>query len=65
MGQVIISKQINHTEGSPTEAIQPDKHLANGIYQLEVTQPDRTTIHINVALLTPAEFLKSYRAYTF
>jgi hypothetical protein len=48
MGQVIISKQINHTAGSSTETIQLDKYTPHCIYQLEVTQPDGKKIDANV-----------------
>ena len=48
MGQVMISKQINHDEGSSTETIQLNKYAAHGIYQLEVTKPDGSIININV-----------------
>ena len=47
-GQVIVSKQISHFEGSSTEIIKWDFNLAHGMYQLEVTKPDRTQISINV-----------------
>ena len=48
LGQVIVSKQINHTEGSSTEIIKWDYNLAHGMYQLEVTKPDRSVKDINV-----------------
>ena len=48
MGQVMISKQINHAEGSSTETIQLDKYSAHGIYQLEVTKPDGNKVNMNV-----------------
>jgi len=48
LGQVLVSKQINHEEGSSTETIQLDKSSAHGIYQLEVTKPDGNTVDINV-----------------
>ena len=40
LGQVIMSRQISHVEGSSTELIRWDYNLAHGMYQLEVTQPD-------------------------
>ncbi|HET7119147.1 MAG TPA: T9SS type A sorting domain-containing protein, partial [Hanamia sp.] len=40
LGQVIVSKVINHGGGSSNEEINPDNRLAKGIYQLEVTKPD-------------------------
>ncbi|MEP6948564.1 MAG: T9SS type A sorting domain-containing protein [Ginsengibacter sp.] len=48
LGQVMISKQINHVEGNSTEMIQLDKYSAHGIYQLEVTRPDGKTVNIEV-----------------
>jgi hypothetical protein len=48
MGQVMITKQINHAGGSSTETIQLDKYTAHGIYQLEVTKPDGSPTNINV-----------------
>ena len=39
MGQVMISKQINHAEGNSTETIRLDQNAAHGIYQLEITPP--------------------------
>ena len=47
-GQVMISKQINHAEGSNTETIQLDKYAVHGIYQLEVTKPDGSKVSMNV-----------------
>ena len=51
IGQVMISKQINHAEGSSTETIQLDKYSAHGIYQLEVAKPDGSKTNINVSVL--------------
>jgi hypothetical protein len=48
IGQVMMSKQINHAEGLSAEKIQLDKSSAHGIYQLEVTRPDGNTINIKV-----------------
>ena len=48
LGQVIISSQVNHAEGSSTELIKWDYRLAHGIYQLEVTMPDGGVKNINV-----------------
>ena len=48
LGQVIQSRQIEHTEGSSTELIKWDYKLAHGIYQLEVTRPDGSVKDINV-----------------
>ena len=38
IGQVVVSKQIIHAEGSSTETIKVNDASAKGIYQLEVTQ---------------------------
>ena len=48
LGQVMISKQINHAEGSSTETIQISRYAPHGIYQLEVTRPDATNVNITV-----------------
>ena len=48
LGQVIVSRQINHAEGSSTELIKWDFNLAHGMYQLEVTKPDGSVKDINV-----------------
>ena len=42
LGQIIVSKEISHTEGSSTVSIQYSHQLSKGIYQLEVTKPDGT-----------------------
>ena len=47
-GQVVMQTQLEHTGGSSTETVSFDKHLAHGIYQLEVTKPDGTASEINV-----------------
>jgi hypothetical protein len=46
-GQVMVSKQIHHSEGRSTEDIKWDYNLAHGMYQLEVTKPDGTRTSIN------------------
>ncbi|MEP6948294.1 MAG: T9SS type A sorting domain-containing protein, partial [Ginsengibacter sp.] len=48
IGQVVISKQISHVQGSSIETIQLDKYSAHGIYQLEVTRPDGNKVNMNV-----------------
>jgi len=48
LGQVILSRKISHAEGSSTELIQWDFNLAHGMYQLEVTKPDKSVKSINV-----------------
>ena len=48
LGQVIISRQVIHTEGSSTELIKWDYNLAHGMYKLEVTKPDGSVKTINV-----------------
>lgn len=40
LGQVIVSGQIIHNEGSGTGIIKWDYKLAHGMYQLQVTRPD-------------------------
>ncbi len=48
LGQLIISRQVNHSEGSSTELIKWDYNLAHGLYNLEVSRPDGTVKRINV-----------------
>ena len=48
MGQVMITKQVNHAGGSSTETIQLDKYTAHGIYQLEVTGPGGNGVNMDV-----------------
>jgi hypothetical protein len=40
IGQVIISKTINHTGGSTTEILKINNNFSKGIYQLEIIKPD-------------------------
>jgi hypothetical protein len=37
IGQVVMTKQIQHEEGSSNETLRPDKQIAHGNYQIEVT----------------------------
>lgn len=39
LGQVVLSKQITHTEGSSTETIKWNYNFARGVYQLEINRP--------------------------
>jgi hypothetical protein len=39
LGQVVLTKQITHTEGSSTETIKWDYNFARGVYQLEINRP--------------------------
>src|SRR5204862_757965 len=48
LGQVIVSKQISHAEGSSTEVLKWNYMLAHGVYQLEVTRPDGSIKNLNV-----------------
>jgi hypothetical protein len=48
LGQVIVSKQVNHAEGSSVEPIKWNYNLAHGLYTLEVTNPDGTKKNLNV-----------------
>ncbi len=47
-GQVMVSREINHAPAARIETIPFDKYIPNGIYQLEVTRPDKTQLNINV-----------------
>ncbi|MEP7252134.1 MAG: T9SS type A sorting domain-containing protein, partial [Ginsengibacter sp.] len=48
VGQVIVSKQVDHADGSSVEKIKLNKNSAHGIYQIEVTKPGGSTMTINV-----------------
>jgi len=48
IGQVIISKTINHTEGNNPETINWDNNLSHDIYNLEITQPNGNKKHFTV-----------------
>ena len=50
LGQTIFIKTIRHAAGTSMENIKPDYKLLSGIYQLEVTAPDKeiTTIKVIV-----------------
>ncbi len=48
IGQVIITKQVDHAEGSTTEKIQINRHAAHGIYKLEITKPDGSKVNVSV-----------------
>ena len=48
LGQLILSKTINHARGTSMENIQPDYKLASGIYQLEVTGPGMEVVIVKV-----------------
>lgn len=39
VGQPVLFKEINHSEGSSTETFQLNKNLARGMYQVEITNP--------------------------
>jgi hypothetical protein len=41
LGQPVIAKQIVHSDGNSIETIQMDTYVAHGIYQIEVTTPDK------------------------
>ena len=47
-GQVLISKQIHHTEDGSTEKVDLSRYLSHGIYQMEVSKPDGSKMNINV-----------------
>ncbi len=49
LGQVMLTRQVTHTEGSSTETIKWDNNYAHGIYQLEVSQPSGDVKTIKVA----------------
>jgi len=45
LGQVIMVKQIEHTEGSSTQTIQLSKTAAKGNYQLQIITPDNRMVN--------------------
>ena len=48
LGQPVIAKQIEHSDGNSIETIQMDKYIAHGIYQVEVTTPDKNVKMIQI-----------------
>ncbi len=48
LGQVILSKQVTHADGTTTDLIRWNFNLAHGMYKLEVTKPDGSIKIINV-----------------
>ena len=48
LGQSIITRQINLTQGTSTETIQLQKSMARGVYQVEITEPDNNSKMIKV-----------------
>ena len=48
IGQVVSTNWIGHLGGTATETIQPTNKLLSGIYQLQVTAPDKKTTMIKV-----------------
>ena len=41
IGQTVMTKRINHSSGNSMETLTPDSQLSTGIYQLEITAPDK------------------------
>ena len=48
IGQVLLSKQLNRAVGNSIETIAPANKLTSGVYQLEVTSPDKNVHTIKV-----------------
>jgi hypothetical protein len=48
IGQVILSKQIDHKDGSSAEIIKWNSHSARGTYHLEITKPGGTSETISI-----------------
>jgi Secretion system C-terminal sorting domain len=44
LGQKLLDKIIQHAEGSSSELITVDKNMPHGIYQLEITEPNKEMI---------------------
>ena len=49
LGQVLVTKVINHAGGSASETIPFSRTMAKGVYQLEINSPDNTKTSINLA----------------
>ena len=41
LGQILFDKRLQHTGGDIIQDIRPDQHLKRGVYQFEITTPDR------------------------
>lgn len=50
LGQVMMVQQINNAGGNSLEFLTPDSKLSSGIYQLEVTKPDKSSAKIKVVV---------------
>jgi signal peptidase I len=50
LGQVMVTKDIVHMNGSNSEVIHAGKNLVNNNYRLEVTKPDNSKVTMNVQL---------------
>jgi hypothetical protein len=50
IGQVLLTKQLNHAAGSSIETVAPANKLASGVYQLEITLPDKNVHTIKVVV---------------
>jgi hypothetical protein len=48
IGQVLLTKQLNRFEGKSIEIITPANKLNAGVYQLEITSPDKNVNTIKV-----------------
>ncbi|KAA9034334.1 T9SS type A sorting domain-containing protein, partial [Ginsengibacter hankyongi] len=48
LGQVIVSKQVERSDGSSIESIKWDYNLSHGIYRLEVILPNKSEKEIKV-----------------
>ncbi len=50
LGQVMLTKEIYHAEGTSMETIRVSRNMVDGVYKLEVTRPDKSTHNTNVIL---------------
>ena len=50
LGQVILTKQIYHAEGTDMKTIRVSRNMVDGAYKLEVTRPDKSTHNTTVIL---------------
>lgn len=48
LGQTVFVKLVNHAAGTSLETIKPDYKLLSGIYQLELTAPDKAITMVKV-----------------
>ena len=48
LGQAVVTNRISHTAGTATETIRPARKLIAGVYELQVTAPDKKITMVKV-----------------